>query len=100
MCLTIFKSCSLDVSPVRTTGVCCCPFTGSVYFVQNLPFIHSTHTHIHTHAHQTHTVTHILYPQAAKEVVLSYFPKYDYIASEIHIRIAELPLMEELRSLR
>ena len=38
--------------------------------------------------------------QAAKEVVLSYFPKYEYIASEIHVRIAELPLMEELRSLR
>ena len=38
--------------------------------------------------------------QAAKEVVLSYFPKYDLIASEIHVRIAELPLMEELRSLR
>ena len=38
--------------------------------------------------------------QAAKEVVLSYFPKYDHIASEIHVRVAELPLMEELRSLR
>lgn len=38
--------------------------------------------------------------QAAKDVVLSYFPKYSYIASEIHVRIAELPLMEELRSLR
>ena len=38
--------------------------------------------------------------QAAKEVVLSYFPKYEYIASEIHVRVAELPLMEELRSLR
>ena len=33
-------------------------------------------------------------------MVLSYFPKYEYIASEIHVRIAELPLMEELRSLR
>ena len=42
----------------------------------------------------------LLVPQAAKEVVLSYFPKYEYIASEIHVRIAELPLMEELRSLR
>lgn len=45
-------------------------------------------------------VTFTMCPQAAKEVVLSYFPKYDYIASEIHVRIAELPLMEELRSLR
>lgn len=31
---------------------------------------------------------------------MSYFPNYDRIASEIHVRIAELPLMEELRSLR
>lgn len=33
-------------------------------------------------------------------MVLSYFPKYDSIAPEIHVRIAELPLMEEIRSLR
>lgn len=46
------------------------------------------------------TATLLLTSQAAKEVVLSYFPKYNYIASEIHVRIAELPLMEELRSLR
>eukprot|EP00058_Branchiostoma_floridae_P021237 XP_002606727.1 hypothetical protein BRAFLDRAFT_281666 [Branchiostoma floridae] len=38
--------------------------------------------------------------EAAKEVVLSMFPKYDHIAKEIHVRIAELPLVEELRSLR
>ncbi|KAL5477819.1 hypothetical protein EMCRGX_G024667 [Ephydatia muelleri] len=38
--------------------------------------------------------------KAAKEVVLSYFPNYDCIASEIHVRIADLPLLEELRSLR
>ena len=38
--------------------------------------------------------------QAAKEVVLSMFPHYDRIANEIHVRIAELPLMEEIRSLR
>ena len=30
--------------------------------------------------------------QAAKEVVLSYFPKYEYSASKIHVRVAELPL--------
>lgn len=38
--------------------------------------------------------------QAAKEVVLSMFPNYNRIASDIHVRVAELPLMEELRSLR
>jgi DNA replication licensing factor MCM2 len=38
--------------------------------------------------------------EGAKEVVLSIFPLYDRIASEIHVRIAELPLMEDLRSLR
>ena len=39
-------------------------------------------------------------PQAAKEVVLSYYPRYENIASEIHVRIGELPLCESLRSLR
>lgn len=38
--------------------------------------------------------------QAAKEVVLNMYPKYENIAKEIHVRIAELPLIEELRSLR
>ena len=38
--------------------------------------------------------------QAAKEVVLHYFPNYDRISQEIHVRVSELPLMEELRSLR
>ena len=38
--------------------------------------------------------------QAAKEVVLHYFPNYDRISPEIHVRVSELPLMEELRSLR
>ena len=38
--------------------------------------------------------------QAAKEVVLSMFSMYERIAKEIHVRISELPLMEELRSLR
>lgn len=28
------------------------------------------------------------------------FPNYDRIVTDIHVRIAELPLMEELRSLR
>lgn len=38
--------------------------------------------------------------QAAKEVVLSYYPKYESTAKEIHVRVAEMPLMEEIRSLR
>lgn len=43
----------------------------------------------------------LLFPlQGAKEVVLAMFPNYDRITSDIHVRIAELPLMEELRSLR
>uniref|UniRef100_A0A8C4RB68 DNA replication licensing factor MCM2 n=1 Tax=Eptatretus burgeri TaxID=7764 RepID=A0A8C4RB68_EPTBU len=37
---------------------------------------------------------------AAKEVVLSMNPKYDRIASTIHVRISNLPLVEELRTLR
>ena len=42
----------------------------------------------------------ILSGQAAKEVVLSMFPNYERITSDVHVRIADLPLMEELRSLR
>ncbi|XP_071485940.1 DNA replication licensing factor mcm2-like [Diadema antillarum] len=41
-----------------------------------------------------------IFDEAAKEVVLAMFPKYEQIAKEIHVRIAELPLVEELRSLR
>eukprot|EP00794_Sanderia_malayensis_P005983 gene5983-6679_t len=41
-----------------------------------------------------------IFDEAAKEVVLSMFSMYDRIAKEIHVRISELPLMEELRSLR
>jgi len=41
-----------------------------------------------------------IFDEAAKDVVLSMFSMYERIAKEIHIRISELPLMEELRSLR
>ena len=41
-----------------------------------------------------------IFDQAAKNVVLSMFPKYEAIAKEIHVRITDLPLVEELRSLR
>ena len=51
--------------------------------------------------HVVHITTCTCCPhQAAKEVVLYYFPNYDRITPEIHVRISELPLMEELRSLR
>merc|ERR1739844_801902 len=41
-----------------------------------------------------------IFDEAAKSVVLSMFPRYELIAKEIHVRITELPLVEELRSLR
>ncbi|KAG7251513.1 hypothetical protein CRUP_005796, partial [Coryphaenoides rupestris] len=41
-----------------------------------------------------------IFDEAAKEVVLAMFPKYERIAHQIHVRISNLPLVEELRSLR
>merc|ERR1719186_938138 len=41
-----------------------------------------------------------IFDRAAKQVVLSMFPHYNRISKEIHVRISELPLVEELRSLR
>ncbi|XP_077386655.1 DNA replication licensing factor MCM2 [Festucalex cinctus] len=41
-----------------------------------------------------------VFDEAAKEVVLSMYPKYERIAHEIHVRICNLPLVEEIRSLR
>lgn len=40
------------------------------------------------------------FDEAAKDVVLSMYPNYEKIVKEIHVRIGELPLIEELRSLR
>ncbi|XP_048244361.1 DNA replication licensing factor mcm2-like [Haliotis cracherodii] len=40
------------------------------------------------------------FDEAGKEVVLSMYPNYERIAKEIRVRIAELPLIEDLRSLR
>lgn len=40
------------------------------------------------------------FDEAAKEVVLNMYPNYERIAKEIHLRIAELPLIEDIRSLR
>jgi DNA replication licensing factor MCM2 len=41
-----------------------------------------------------------IFDEAAKSVVLGMFPHYEAISKEIHVRISELPLVEELRSLR
>jgi len=41
-----------------------------------------------------------IFDEAAKMVVLSLYPQYERIASDIKVRISELPLVEELRSLR
>jgi len=41
-----------------------------------------------------------IFDRAAKQVVLSMFPHYNRISKEIHVRISELPLVEELRMLR
>ncbi|XP_054711907.1 DNA replication licensing factor mcm2-like [Uloborus diversus] len=41
-----------------------------------------------------------VFDEAAKDVVLSMYPQYERITSEIHVRITDLPLMENIRSLR
>lgn len=41
-----------------------------------------------------------IFNEAAKDVVLAIYPKYENIAKEIHVRISELPLIEDIRSLR
>lgn len=41
-----------------------------------------------------------IFDEAAKDVVLSMYPQYERITSEIHVRITDLPLMENIRSLR
>ncbi|ELU12121.1 hypothetical protein CAPTEDRAFT_175811 [Capitella teleta] len=41
-----------------------------------------------------------IFDEAAKDVVFSMYPRYDQIVKEIHIRITDLPLIEDIRSLR
>lgn len=41
-----------------------------------------------------------IFDEAAKDYVYSLYPHYYKIAKEIHVRISDLPLIEELRSLR
>ena len=38
-----------------------------------------------------------IFDEAAKSVVLNMFPHYERIAKDIHVRISELPLVEDLR---
>lgn len=41
-----------------------------------------------------------IFDEAANEVTLTRFPRYDRIASCVHVRINDLPLIEDLRCLR
>merc|ERR1719210_2005893 len=41
-----------------------------------------------------------IFDEAAHDVVLKLYPTYDKIAKNIHVRITDLPLVEDLRSLR
>lgn len=41
-----------------------------------------------------------IFNEVAKEIVLSIFPSYERVTNEIHVRISDLPLIEELRTFR
>lgn len=41
-----------------------------------------------------------IFDEVAKELVLSIYPSYERVTSEIHVRISDLPLIEELRTFR
>lgn len=41
-----------------------------------------------------------IFDQVAKDLVLTIYPSYERVTSEIHIRISDLPLIEELRTFR
>lgn len=41
-----------------------------------------------------------IFDDVGKEMVLSMFPNYERVTSEIHVRISELPLIENLRTFR
>ena len=41
-----------------------------------------------------------IFDKVAKDIVLSIFPTYERVTTEIHVRIADLPLIEELRTFR
>lgn len=41
-----------------------------------------------------------IFDKVAKELVLSIYPTYERITNEIHVRITELPLTEDIRTFR
>ncbi|CAG0884040.1 unnamed protein product [Cyprideis torosa] len=41
-----------------------------------------------------------IFDRAAKDMTLAMFPRYESISKEIRVRISELPLLEEIRTLR
>lgn len=41
-----------------------------------------------------------IFDKVAKEMVLTIFPTYERVTSDIHVRISELPLIEEIRTFR
>ena len=41
-----------------------------------------------------------IFDEATKDIVLAMFPQYERITKEIHVRITELPLVEDIRALR
>lgn len=41
-----------------------------------------------------------IFDKVAKELVLAIYPSYERIASEIHVRISDLPLVEDIRTFR
>ncbi|XP_076673619.1 DNA replication licensing factor Mcm2 [Andrena cerasifolii] len=41
-----------------------------------------------------------IFDAVAKDLVLTIFPSYERVTSEIHVRISELPLIEEIRTFR
>lgn len=41
-----------------------------------------------------------IFDEVAKEIVLSMYPSYDRVTKEIHVRISDLPLIEEIRTFR
>nr|XP_022920606.1 DNA replication licensing factor Mcm2-like [Onthophagus taurus] len=63
-----------------------------------------------TFAHKEHVLAYFLpeapmqmleiFDEVAKEIVLSMYPSYERVTSEIHVRISGLPLVEELRTFR
>ncbi|XP_063242568.1 DNA replication licensing factor Mcm2 [Bacillus rossius redtenbacheri] len=41
-----------------------------------------------------------IFDEVAKQLVLSMFPSYERVAAEIHVRVSDLPLVEDLRTFR